>query len=71
MWFFQRWARLVFAFFFAIAVLIAPFLPHRYSLSAEPSFIAPLSMIMLILTVIILTMSFLPPVRDCFAGKET
>jgi hypothetical protein len=70
MWFFQRWARFIFAFFFVIAVLIAPFRPHGYSLSAQPSFVAPLSMIMLLLTVAILAMAFLPPVRDCFTRKR-
>jgi hypothetical protein len=39
-------------------------------LSAQPSFVAPLSMIMLLLTVAILAMSFLPPVRDCFVRKR-
>ena len=70
MWFFQRWARLIFIVLLAVALLTSPFRVHRYSLSSPPSFVAPVSVLMLLITGAILTMSFLSPVRDCFARKE-
>ena len=70
MWFFQRWARLIFVVLFAVGLLTIPFRVHRYSLSSPPSFVAPVGVLMLLLTGVILAMSFLPPVRDCFARKE-
>src|SRR5947199_5974167 len=36
MWFFQRWARLLFAVFLAVALLTSPFRAHHYSLSPAP-----------------------------------
>jgi hypothetical protein len=70
MWFFQRWARLIFIVLLAVALLTVPFRVHHYSLPSPPSFVAPVGVLMLIITGAILTMSFLPPVRDCFATKE-
>jgi hypothetical protein len=70
MWFFQRWARLIFIVLLAVGLLASPFRGHRYSLSSPPSFAAPVGVLMLIITAAILTMSFLPPVRDCFAREE-
>ena len=70
MWFFQRWARFIFVVLLAVALLTSPFRGHRYSLSSPPSFVAPVGVLMLLLTGVILAMSFLPPVRDCFARKE-
>ena len=70
MWFFQRWARLILIVLLAVGLLTGPFRVHRYSLSSPPSFAAPVGVLMLIITAAILTMSFLPPVRDCFARKE-
>jgi predicted lysophospholipase L1 biosynthesis ABC-type transport system permease subunit len=70
MWFFQRWARLIFVVLVAVALLISPFRVHRYSLSAPPSFVSPVIILMLLVTLAILAMSFLPPVRDCFAKKS-
>ena len=71
MWFFQRWARLIFVVLVAVALLTNPFRVHRFSLSSPPSFVAPVIVIMLLITVAILVMSFLPPVRDCFARKRS
>jgi hypothetical protein len=71
MWFFQRWARLIFVAFLPIALLTIPFRMHRYSLSSPPLFVAPVGAFILLLTGAILAMCFLPPVRDCFATKET
>jgi hypothetical protein len=36
MWFFQRWARLLFAVLLAVALLTSPFRAHHYSLSPAP-----------------------------------
>ena len=70
MWFFQRWARLIFVVFLPIALLTIPFRMHRYSLSSPPPLVAPVGAFILLLTGAILAMCFLPPVRDCFATKE-
>jgi hypothetical protein len=70
MWFFQRWARLIFVVLVAVGLLITSFRVHHYSLSSAPSFIAPVGAVILLMTGAILAMSFLPPVRDCFARRE-
>lgn len=70
MWFFQRWARLIFVVLVAVALLISLFRVHHYSLSSTPSFVPPVGALMLLMTGAILAMSFLPPLRDCFARKE-
>ena len=70
MWFFQRWARLIFVVLLAVGMLISLFRVHHYSLSSPPSFVASVGALMLFITGAILAMSFLPPVRDCFARKE-
>ena len=67
LWFFQRWARLIFVVLVAVALLTSPFSVHRYSLSSPPSFVAPVITLMLLITLAILAMSFLPPIRNCFA----
>jgi hypothetical protein len=70
MWFFQRWARLIFVILGALALLSAPFRVHRYSLSAPPSFVPIIAAVMVLLTGALLAMSFLPPVRDSYAANE-
>jgi len=70
MWFFQRWARLIFVVLLAVGMLISLFRVHHYSLSSPPSFVASVGALMLFITGAILAMSFLPPVRDWFASKE-
>jgi uncharacterized RDD family membrane protein YckC len=70
MWFFQRWARLVFVLLSAFAVLSIPFWWHKYSLSSPPFFVPVIGVLMLLATSAILAMSFLPPVRDEFATRE-
>ena len=70
MWFFQRWARLIFVVLLAVALLISPFRAHHYSLSPPPFFVPTVTALMLLLTGAILAMSFLPPVRDRFARKR-
>jgi hypothetical protein len=66
LWFFQRWARLIFVLFLAVALVISPFRAH-YSFFSPPSFAQAIGVFMLLLTGAIVAMSFLPPVRDCFA----
>ena len=68
--FFQRWAQLIFVVLLAIALLTSPFRAHHYSLSSPPVFVPTVAVLMLLLTGAILAMSFLPPVRDCFARKR-
>jgi len=70
MWFFQSWARWTFLIFLLIALLTSPLLVHRYSLSSVPSFVTPVGVLMSLLTAAIVAMSFLPPVRSCFAARE-
>jgi hypothetical protein len=70
MWFFQRWARLIFVILLAIGLLTSLVRVQRYSLSSPPSFVPVIAVVMLLLTGAIVAMSFLSPVRDCFATKE-
>ena len=70
MWFFQRWARLIFVLLVAVALLTSPFRPHHYSLSLPHSFEAAIGAFVLLLTGAIIAMSFLPPVRDCFTTNK-
>jgi hypothetical protein len=67
---FQRWARLIFVVLLVAGFIASLFLTQRYSLSSPPSFVVPVSVLMLLLTGAIVAMSFLPPVRDCFAEEE-
>ena len=67
---FQRWARLIFVVLLVAGFIASLFLVQRYSLSSPPSFVVPVSVLILLLTGAIVAMSFLPPVRDCFAEEE-
>ena len=69
MWFFQRWARLIFVLLVALALVTSPFRAH-YSFSTPPSYAQAIAIFMLLLTGAIVAMSFLPPVRNCFAKNE-
>jgi len=70
LWFFCRWARLIFVLFVAGALVVIAFRSQHYSLTASPSFVPTINMFMVLLTGAIVAMSFLPPVRECFATKE-
>lgn len=70
MWFFQRWARLIFVVLLAIGLLTSLVRVHRYSVASPPSFVPVIAVVMLLLTGAIVAMSFLPPVRDCFATRK-
>ncbi len=69
MWFFQRWARLIFVLLIVVALVTSPFRAH-YSFSSPPSFVLAIGVFVLLLTGAIVAMSFLPPVRDHFAKNE-
>ena len=71
MCFFQDWARWTFVVLLVIAWSASLFLVRRYSLSAPPSFVAPVGMLMSLFTIAIAAMSFLPPIRGRFAMKQT
>jgi hypothetical protein len=62
-------ARLIFVLLLAVALVISLFRAH-YSFSSPPSFVQAIGVFMLLLTGAIVAMSFLPPVRDCFAKNE-
>ncbi len=69
MGFFQRWARLIFVIVLAVGLLTGRSGASVFTIS-PPSFVAPVGVFMLLLTGAIVAMSFLPPVRDCFATRE-
>jgi len=64
-WFFQRWARLIFVLLVAVGLVTGPFRAHYY-FSSPPSYVQAISIFMLLSTGAIVAMSFLPPVRDRF-----
>ena len=66
LWFFRRWARLIFVFALALSVVDSAFWPYR-GLSLSPSFAVVMSWCVVVLNGAIVAMSFLPPVRDVFA----
>ena len=70
MFFFRRWARLIFVLLTAVALVTAPFRVHHYSLSWAPSFVRAIQAFILLSTGAIVAMSFLPPVRDCFRTQK-
>jgi hypothetical protein len=70
MFFFQRWARFIFVLLIAIALITAPFRMHYYSLPWPPSFVRAIEAFILLLTGAVIGMSFMPPVRDCFATQK-
>jgi hypothetical protein len=68
LWFFCRWARVLFVPLLAVSALISPFRTHHFISAPAPLF-ATISLLMLVLTGAIVTMSFLSPVRDRFAQQ--
>jgi len=70
MWFFQRWARLIFVIVLALGLVSSLVRGQRYSLSAPPSFVPVIGVIMLLLTGTVVALSFLPPVRNRFTTKD-
>jgi len=68
LWFFRRWARLIFVLALALSVVDSAFWPY-HDLSLPPSFVLAISWGVVMLNSAIVAMSFLPPVRDVFATQ--
>jgi len=66
LWFFRRWARLIFVLALALSVVDSAFWPYQ-GLSLLPSFVLAVGWCAVILNGTIVAMSFLPPIRDLFA----
>lgn len=66
LWFFQRWARLLFMLLLVVSVVHGAFRLHE-PISMPPSFVAPVIWLGLMVNGAIVAMSFLPPVRDRYA----
>jgi hypothetical protein len=63
LWFFRRWARLIFVLVLALAVINGVARPHNW-----PS--PTLTFLAIMLSGAIVAMSFLPPVRYMFANQD-
>ena len=68
LWYFRRWARLLFVLALVLSVVDSAFWPYR-GLSLTPSIAIAMSWCVVMLNGAIVTMSFLPPVRDVFATQ--
>ena len=68
LWYFRRWARLLFVLALVISVIDSAFWPYR-GLSMSPSFAIAISWCVVVLNGAIVAMSFRPPVRDVFATQ--
>jgi hypothetical protein len=71
LWFFRRWARVLFVLIIGFGLLYGAF-QARHSLSSwssPPLFVLAIMGFMVMLNGVIVAMSFLPPVRDRFANK--
>jgi hypothetical protein len=66
LWFFGRWARLIFVLALAFSVVDSVFWPYQ-GLSVPPLFVLAISWCVVMLNGAIVAISFLPPVRDVFA----
>ena len=66
LWFFRRWARLLFAVLLGIAVVYNVFRPYHPAV-VPPDAAITIAWFMAMLNGAIVAMSFLPPVRDMFA----
>ena len=66
LWFFRRWARLMFVLALVFSVVDSAFWPYQ-GLSLPLSFVLAISWCVVMLNSAIVAMAFLPPVRDVFA----
>lgn len=69
LWYFRRWARLIFVLALAASVVDAAFWPYR-GLPLPPSFSLAIGWCVVVLNGAIVAMSFLPPVRDVFETQR-
>ena len=65
LWFFRRWARLLFVLALALSIIDSAFWPY-HGLSLPPLFVLTITWCVVMLNGAIVAMSFLPPVRDVF-----
>jgi len=68
LWYFRRWARLIFVFALALSVVDSAFWPYR-GLPLAPPFALVIGWCVVMLDGAIVAMSLLPPVRDVFAPQ--
>ena len=68
LWFFCRWARLIFTILLGIAVVYSVFRPYHPA-AAWPEAAITISWFMVMLNGAIIAMSFLPPVRELFETR--
>ena len=68
LWYFRRWARLIFVLALALSAVDSAFWSY-HALSLPPSFVLAISWFVVMLNGAIVAMSFLPPVRDVFATQ--
>jgi hypothetical protein len=69
LWFFHRWARVLFVLLLGLALVYSGIEPRHSTSSLPSSFVLAITGLMLMLNGAIVTMSFLSPVRDKFADK--
>lgn len=68
LWFFRRWARLLFVLALALSFVDSALWPY-HGLSLSPSFDLAITWCVVMLNGAIVAMCFLPPVRDVFVIK--
>jgi hypothetical protein len=70
LWFFHRWARVLFVLLLGLALVYCVIQPWHSMLPPLPSsFVLAITGFMVMLNGVIVAMSFLPPVRDRFADE--
>ena len=65
LWFFRRWARLLFVLALALSIVDSAFWPY-HGLSLPPSVVLTITWCVVMLNGTIVAMCFRPPVRDVF-----
>ena len=68
LWFFRRWARLLFVLALVLSIIDSAFWPY-HGLSLSPSSVLAITWCVVMLNGAIVAMCFLPPVRDVFVIK--
>lgn len=69
LWFFRRWARLLFVLALALSIVDSAFWPY-HGLSLPSSSVLAITWCIVMLNCVIVAMSFLPPVRDVFVIRD-
>jgi hypothetical protein len=65
LWYFRRWARLLFGLALVLSIVDSAFWPYR-GISLSPTFAIAISWCVVMLNAAIVAISFIPPVRDVF-----